>query len=201
MRWSPCSCSRWRRPAPAALAWRELNTPLPSAAEGAWLRIESGTPLRRVTADLAERGLLDQPWLLATYARLTGEATRVRAGEYQLGEGTTPLTLLAKLVNGDVYLHQITIVEGSRFAELLAALRSHPAVEATDLDGRCDHDRARRAGCPSGRAVLSRDLSVPVWDVGRRRATCSRTKRLRRNCRRRGATVAPTCCSRTTTRR
>ncbi len=119
----------------SALAWRELNTPLPSAAEGAWLRIESGTPLRRVTADLAERGLLDQPWLLATYARLTGEATRVRAGEYQLSEGTTPLTLLAKLVAGDVYLHQITIVEGSRFAELLAALRSHPAVEATDLDG------------------------------------------------------------------
>ena len=45
------------------------------------------------------------------------------------------MTLLAKLVAGDVYLHQITIVEGSRFAELLAALRSHPAVEATDLDG------------------------------------------------------------------
>ena len=78
--------------------------------------------LRRVTADLAERGLLDQPWLLATYARLTGEATRVRAGEYQLGEGTTPLTLAREARGGDVYLHQITIVEGSRFAELLAAL-------------------------------------------------------------------------------
>ncbi len=119
----------------AALAWRELNTPLALPADGAWVRIESGTPLRRVTADLAERGLLDQPWLLATYARLTGDATRVRAGEYQITPDTTPLTFLAKLVAGDVYLHQITIVEGSRFAEVLAALRAHEAVQATALDG------------------------------------------------------------------
>jgi UPF0755 protein len=119
----------------AALAWRELNTPLLLPADGAWVRIESGTPLRRVTADLAERRLLDHPWLLASYARLTGDATRVHAGEYQVTAETTPLTLLAKLVAGDVYLHQITIVEGSRFAEVLAALRSHEAVEATALDG------------------------------------------------------------------
>jgi UPF0755 protein len=119
----------------AALAWRQLNAPLALTEEGAWLRIESGTPLRRVTADLAQRGILDQPWLLAAYARVTGEATRIHAGEYRLSEGTTPLTLLAKLVNGDVYLHQITIVEGSRFAELLQALRSHPAIAASQLDG------------------------------------------------------------------
>jgi UPF0755 protein len=119
----------------AAFAWRELNTPLPLTAEGTRLRIESGTPFWRVTTDLADRGLLDQPRLLAIYARATGEATRIRAGEYALTAGTTPLTLLDKLVAGDVYLHAITIVEGSRFAEVLAALRSHPAIDATDLDG------------------------------------------------------------------
>jgi UPF0755 protein len=119
----------------AALAWRGLNTPLSLPAEGARVLIESGTPLRRVTADLAERGLLDYPWLLAAYAQLTGDATRVRAGEYQVAAGTTPLTFLAKLVAGDVYLHQITIVEGSRFAEALAALRSHEAIVATTLNG------------------------------------------------------------------
>jgi UPF0755 protein len=118
----------------AALAWRELNTPLPLSAEGTWLRIANGTPLRRVTADLAQQGLLDKPWLLDVYARATGEATRIRAGEYELTAGTTPLTLLDKLVAGAVYLHEVTIVEGSRFAEVLAALRMHPAVSATQLD-------------------------------------------------------------------
>jgi UPF0755 protein len=117
------------------LAWRDLNAPLPIAAEGEWLRVTSGMSLRRVTRELGQRGLLDRPWLLAAYGGLTDDDKRIRAGEYQLAPGTTPLTLLAKLVAGDVYLHQFTIVEGLRFAEVLAALRSHPAVAATELDG------------------------------------------------------------------
>ena len=118
------------------LAWRDLNAPLSiTAAEGEWLRVPSGTPFHRVAAELGQRGLLDKPYLLRWYAGATGDATRVRAGEYQLQPGTTSVTLLAKLVAGDVYLHQITIVEGSRFAEALAALRAHPAIAATDLDG------------------------------------------------------------------
>jgi UPF0755 protein len=120
----------------SALAWRELNAPLSIAPEaGEWLRIPSGTPFHRVAAGLGERGVLDKPWLLRWYAGATGDAKRVRAGEYQLSPGTTPVTLLAKLVAGDVYLHQVTIVEGSRFAEALAALRAHPAIAATALDG------------------------------------------------------------------
>ena len=119
-----------------SLAWRELNAPLKiAAAEGEWLRVPNGTSFRSVAAELEQRGLFDRAWLLALYARATGAATQIRAGEYQLLPGTTSLTLLAKLVAGDVYLHQITIVEGSRFAEALAALRAHPAIAATDLDG------------------------------------------------------------------
>jgi UPF0755 protein len=99
------------------------------------LRIAAGTPFHRVTADLGKRQVLDMPWLLNLYARATEQATRVRAGEYQLTDGMTPVSLLDKLVRGDVYLHQITIVEGSRFADVLAALRVHPAIAATELDG------------------------------------------------------------------
>jgi UPF0755 protein len=120
----------------SAFAWRELNAPLQiAAAEGEWLRVPSGTPFHRVAAELGQRGLIDKPYLLRWYAGATGDAKRVRAGEYQLTPGTTSVTLLAKLVAGDVYLHQITIVEGSRFAEVLAALRSHPAIAGTSLDG------------------------------------------------------------------
>jgi UPF0755 protein len=116
------------------LAWRDLNTELPLPTEGTWLQVTSGTPLRRITTDLAERGLLRHPWLVAAYARATGEATRVRAGEYRLSPGLTPLSLLSKLVAGEVFLHQLTIVEGARFAELLAAVRAHPAIVSGPLD-------------------------------------------------------------------
>ena len=119
----------------AAFAWRSLHAPLRIPADGAPLEIASGTPLRRISADLAARGLLDHPWLLDAYGRVSGEATRIRAGEYRLAPGTTPLTLVAQLVAGQVLLHQLTIVEGWRFTELLAAVRAHPAIRAGGLDG------------------------------------------------------------------
>jgi UPF0755 protein len=73
--------------------------------------------------------------VLALYARFSGDATRIRAGEYLLTPGLTSLTLLDKLVAGEVVLHQVTVVEGSRFADMLAALRAHPAIVASTLDG------------------------------------------------------------------
>ena len=119
----------------ADFAWRALHAELPIPAQGAWLDVASGTPLRRVTADLAQRKLLVHPVLLDVYARLRGDATRIRAGEYQLLPGMTPLSLVDKLVSGQVYLHQLTIVEGWRFADLLAVVRADPAIRAGSLDG------------------------------------------------------------------
>src|SRR5512138_3271198 len=118
-----------------AFAWRALHSPLSMPPEGTLLEVENGTSLRRVAAQLGDRGMLRHPWLLTVYARATGEATRIRAGEYQLPANTTPLSLLAKLVSGQVYLHQLTIVEGWRFTDLLQALRTNPAVVASALDG------------------------------------------------------------------
>jgi UPF0755 protein len=134
--WIPLAALLFAVAASAALgtlAWRTLNTPLPIPEEGEWLLVPGGTPLHGVAAGLAERGLIDHPWLFAFYGRMTGDATRIRAGEYQIEPGTTPATLLEKLVAGDVYLHRFTIVEGSRFADVLAALRAHAAVEASTL--------------------------------------------------------------------
>jgi UPF0755 protein len=119
----------------ADLAWRSLHAELPIPPEGAWLEVSSGTPLRRVTAELAQRNLLEHPFLLDVYARWRGDATRIRAGEYQLLPGLTPLSLVEKLVSGQVYLHQLTIVEGWRFADLLAAIRTNTAIRAGSLDG------------------------------------------------------------------
>jgi len=119
----------------AAFAWRELHTELPIPAEGAWLEVASGTPLRHVTNELSRRGLLEHPVLLDLYARLRGDATRIRAGEYQLARGMTPLSLVEKLVSGQVFQHQLTIVEGWRFTELLSAVRGNDAIRAGTLDG------------------------------------------------------------------
>ena len=119
----------------ALFAWNSLNTPLDIPEGRSRFEITSGMPLRQVTALLKERRLLDHDWILAAYGRLTGDATRIRAGEYELATGITPLELLHKLVAGQVYLHQLTIVEGWRFSDLLTAVRMHPAIAAGTLDG------------------------------------------------------------------
>lgn len=119
----------------AALAWtdRALDTELRLPSDGVRIEVASGASLRTVAYDLGERGLLDAPWLLALYGRYTGDATRIRAGEYELAQGTTPRTLLAKLVSGQIFLHQITLIEGSRFRDVIAAVRAHPAIKAGTL--------------------------------------------------------------------
>jgi UPF0755 protein len=119
----------------AAFGWRALHAPLAIPAQGATLDVVSGTGFSRVATDLAERAHLRNPRVLALYARFSGDATRIRAGEYLLTPGLTSLTLLDKLVAGEVVLHQVTVVEGSRFADMLAALRAHPAIVASTLDG------------------------------------------------------------------
>jgi len=119
----------------AYLGWRALATPMTLEEPRVLLEVPAGTPLARVSARLAERGMFEHPHLLTWYARLSGAATRVHAGEYELTSGTTPLELLDELVAGNVYMHQVTIIEGWRFADLVRALREHPAIAATQLDG------------------------------------------------------------------
>jgi len=60
----------------------------------------------------------------------TARSSPPRARSSSSAAGTTPATLLVKLVSGQVYLHQLTIVEGWRFIDLLATLRAHPAIVA-----------------------------------------------------------------------
>ena len=120
--------------AAATIAWRELNRPLPLPEPAVFFEIEGGMPLEAVTRSLAERELLPAPRLLDWYARLRGDATRIRAGEYELATGLTPIALLDMFVAGDVFLHRFAIVEGWRFSELVAALRTHPAIVSETLD-------------------------------------------------------------------
>jgi len=118
--------------AAAAGAWlaarHYLDTPLVTGSEARIVDIQPGASLKASAEAMAEQGLLDHPQLFAWYARLRGAGRSIQAGEYSVAPGTTPRALLDQLVSGRVLLHSLTVVEGWTFAELLAALRAHPAV-------------------------------------------------------------------------
>lgn len=93
--------------------------------------VEPGSGLRQVANQLHASGLISEPEFFLWYSRLLGKAAALRAGEYRISPGTSPAGLLEQLVSGEVILHSLTIVEGWTFAQMLAAVRAHPAVTPT----------------------------------------------------------------------
>ena len=98
--------------------------------EGTSFEIPPGTPFARVSARLAEEGIISHPALLRIYARFSGKAAAVHAGEYLIEPGTTHAELLEQFTSGDVLLYSFTIVEGWNQWDLLRALHDHPQIDA-----------------------------------------------------------------------
>lgn len=108
-----------------------LNTPVNVGDGGIDFEITAGSSFRRVSKDLAERKIIDQPRMLRTYARWTGEASEVQAGDYRIMPGATPKQLLEQFTSGDVKLYSFTIIEGWNQWDLLAALKDQPELDAS----------------------------------------------------------------------
>lgn len=113
------------------LVVRFLQSPVEVPEGGLTYEIRPGTPFATVSRELGELGVVSQPDIFRLYARLTGRAGHVHAGEYDIETGITPEELLAKFVAGDIRLHSFTIVEGWTVGVLVDRLRSDPAVAAT----------------------------------------------------------------------
>lgn len=108
-----------------------LYTPLPLSADGYRLEVPVGASLVSVAQQLAADGIISVPGVLALYGRLSGQASRIKAGEYVLNTGLTTHGLLAELVAGRVRLHSFTLVEGWMVAETVAALHKSAGIRKT----------------------------------------------------------------------
>lgn len=93
--------------------------------------IAPGSSLRQIAADLAQRGIIDKPYLFVLTAYLSGHPHSIKAGEYALQSGMRPSEVLALFSSGKVIQHAFTIVEGWTFRELRAALAKDNALLQT----------------------------------------------------------------------
>ena len=109
---------------------RFLDSSVNVPGEGTSFEIAPGTPFARVSEGLAEQGIISNPSLLRIYARFSGKAGSVHAGEYFIESGTTTAGLMDQFTSGDVLLYSFTIVEGWNHWELLRALHAHPQIDA-----------------------------------------------------------------------
>lgn len=121
----------------AALAWlvqdgrQQLQQALAIPAAQV-LEVPPGSSLNAVVSEMQTRGLFRSwraPLHLRLRARLTGQNTRIKAGEFELRPGMSALDVLSLLVSGKTLLHELRIVEGSSFAQMMALVMQHPALE------------------------------------------------------------------------
>lgn len=114
-------------------AWRVLNAPLPMRGEQVVL-FERGQSLHALMQQMTEAGQFPRGrtrYAVLAYVRVTELGSRLKAGEYVLEPGTTPLQLLEQLERGEVRQYRLTLVEGWNFREMMQVIALHPAVRST----------------------------------------------------------------------
>ena len=114
-----------------------LHAPLPMGSEPLELAIEPGTLPRGVAQDVQAAGVGVDARILYAFFRLSGRGRDIRAGNYEIPPGTTPLVLLDKLVRGEETLRTLTLVEGWTFRQVRTALArdeqlKHDTAELSD---------------------------------------------------------------------
>ena len=125
--------------------WMQQPLPLPTSPFA--FDVKPGASLRSVASELAGAGVLPIGFPLVALARYRAVDRSIKAGNYEITAGITLPHLLDKLTQGDVTQTALTIIEGSTYAELVAALKANPAIVKTvpDLP---EAELARRVGLP-----------------------------------------------------
>ncbi|MCB1790612.1 MAG: endolytic transglycosylase MltG [Gammaproteobacteria bacterium] len=130
-------------------AWMEYGRfraqPLNIPQGEAVYRVDKGATLASVARDLARDGYIDDARYLQWYGRYTGQANRIRAGEYRLTGDLTPDGLLALLVSGKTIEYSLTLLEGWNIRQVRAAVAGHEALTHT-LDDLGDGELMARLG-------------------------------------------------------
>ncbi|NMM75763.1 aminodeoxychorismate lyase [Acidovorax sp. SRB_14] len=133
----------------AAVWW--LHAPLPMGGQALELEIEPGTTPRGVARNVQAAGVQVDARLLYAWFRLSGQDRLIKAGNYEIPAGTSPYSLLQKLVRGEESLRALTLVEGWNFRQVRAALAREESLKP-DTAGLTDADimaRLERPGVPA----------------------------------------------------
>ena len=110
--------------------------------------VTSGTTMKKVAQQLAQAGVLKQPFTFTLAARLAGKGSALKAGNYALEATLTPWKLLQKLTKGDVNQAQIKFIEGWKFSQLREALNSESNLQH-DTRGLSDAEIMTKLGWPN----------------------------------------------------
>lgn len=136
----------------AAYWW--LYQPLDLGPEPLELAIEPGTTPRGVARDVVAAGVKTDARLLYAWFRVSGQDRAIKAGNYEIPPGTTPISLLQKLARGEEALRALTLVEGWNWRQVRQALAKEEQLKrdsATLTDEALMAQLGRPGVAPEGR--------------------------------------------------
>lgn len=107
----------------AAGAWvmYRLNQPYQGFSEPVFVEFAHGTSTRSIAAALADKGVIQDRWLLLAARGLRRGAT-VQAGEYKFEKRASPIQILQRLIKGDIYYMELLIPEGFNMFDVAEAV-------------------------------------------------------------------------------
>ncbi len=124
----------------ALLAWGRAQFTAEGPLETrAVVRIPEGTGVTGIAERLADKGVIRRPWLFVAGARITGQARRLKAGEFAFPARVSPQGALDVIVSGKTVARKVTLPEGITSREAVQRLRAAEGltglVEAVPREG------------------------------------------------------------------
>ncbi|MES2488472.1 MAG: endolytic transglycosylase MltG [Pseudomonadota bacterium] len=96
--------------------------------------VVQGKPFSATLSQLSANNVFSSrrgTFYLKVYARISGQATSLKAGEYELTPGMNSLDFLALIVSGKTVLHELRLIEGWTFEQALASIRANDELVHT----------------------------------------------------------------------
>ena len=113
-------------------AYQQLRTPVAHNKQGQYIEIPRGSSPRFIVNKLAAEGIIKNKWPLMLYLKWAGAGSQLKAGEYDFPSPISPLSVFAKLRQGERRLSRITIVEGWTRWDIANAMTRLPEFGLTD---------------------------------------------------------------------
>ena len=107
--------------------------------------ISAGSSLRSATQQMVASGIDLSPVAFEVLTRLLGDPRNIKAGNYEVEQGITPLDLIEKISRGKNSALAITFVEGWTFRQVRKALDDNPQLRH-DTRGLSDLEILQRVG-------------------------------------------------------
>lgn len=107
---------------------------LPLKASPVQFSISAGSSLRTASHQMVEAGIIRDALPFEILTRLFGEPRNIKAGNYEIERGVTPLDLIEKITRGSYTALAVTFVEGWTFRQLRKTLDDHPGLKHETQD-------------------------------------------------------------------